>query len=161
MVLTVRAALAADATDATDLLNAIIRAGGTTAMQTGLSAAQTQDWFLHGPNVQCAHVAFDGAQMVGWQSVGRNATLPDGWGDMATFARIGSTARGIGTALFAATLARAATLGLHHLNATIRADNAGGLAYYARMGFAEYDRTCAVPLSDGTPVDRIHKRRAV
>ena len=40
---------------------------------------------------------------------------------------------------------------------TIRADNLPGLAYYGRIGFTEYDRVTGVPLSDGTPVDRIRK----
>lgn len=46
-------------------------------------------------------------------------------------------------------------------NATIRADNAGGLAYYARMGFQDYAVARGVPLADGTPVDRISRRYLV
>lgn len=60
--------------------------------------------------------------------------------------------------LFQATLAAAEELGLEFINATIRADNVGGLAYYTRMGFEPYDRLLQVPLLDGTPVDRIKKR---
>lgn len=157
MVLNVRPARARDAAEATSLLNAIVRRGGTTAIETELTAEQTLQWFLTGKNVHCAHVAFDDSVMVGWQSVGRNANLPDGWGDMATFAALGLTGRGTGAALFAASLARAKALGLSHLNANIRADNEGGLAYYARMGFQDYTVARAVPLLDGTPVDRIFK----
>ena len=64
----------------------------------------------------------------------------------------------VGTALFAATRARANLLRLAAINATIRADNCGGLAYYFKMGFVAYGVDTAVPLSDATPVDRIHKR---
>jgi hypothetical protein len=47
---------------------------------------------------------------------------------------------------------------MEFINATIRADNTGGLAYYAKMGFETYGITKDVPLLDGTPVDRINKR---
>ena len=44
------------------------------------------------------------------------------------------------------------------IDATIRADNRGGLAYYERMGFREQTRLLGVPLRDGRPVDRVRKR---
>ena len=44
------------------------------------------------------------------------------------------------------------------MNAEIRADNEGGLAFYGKMGFQDQDVDRAVPLGDGTPVDRINKR---
>lgn len=161
MVLTIRAAKSQDAVAAADLLNAVIRVGGTTAIETELSPEETSDWFLLGSKVHCAFIALENNQMVGWQSVGVYPERGSDWGSMATFAQVGSTTRGIGTAVFATTLGRAAQLGLQHLDATIRADNTGGLAYYSRMGFIDYDVSRAVPLADGTPIDRIHKRRAV
>ena len=51
-----------------------------------------------------------------------------------------------------------AQYGREAINATIRADNAGGLAFYTKQGFVDYGVTPAVPLADGTPVDRVHKR---
>ncbi|MDB5552313.1 MAG: GCN5-related N-acetyltransferase, partial [Rhizobium sp.] len=66
--------------------------------------------------------------------------------------------KGVGTALFPVTRAAAEKLGLAFINATIRADNVSGLAYYTAMGFEDYDRQVGVPLLDGTPVDRIKKR---
>ena len=39
-----------------------------------------------------------------------------------------------------------------------RADNTPGLGYYGKMGIKEVDRLIAVPLSDGTPVDRVIRR---
>ncbi|WP_420810234.1 GNAT family N-acetyltransferase [Ensifer aridi] len=65
---------------------------------------------------------------------------------------------GAGTALFAATKAYARDAGFLAINATIRADNIGGLAYYSKMGFVDYKVDKAVPLKDGRPVDRISKR---
>jgi len=66
--------------------------------------------------------------------------------------------RGVGTALFAATVVRAREVGLTAINATIRADNKGGLAFYTKMGFETYGIARGVPLRDGTPIDRVSKR---
>jgi RimJ/RimL family protein N-acetyltransferase len=66
--------------------------------------------------------------------------------------------RGVGGALFARTLRAAREAGITAIDATIRADNTGGLAFYARLGFVDYDRMVGVPLRNGAPVDRIRKR---
>ena len=158
MSLEIRPAEPADAQAATDLLNAIIRTGGTTALQTPLSVEENTAYFLEGPEVFCCHVAVLGGQLVGFQSLGHRADLPEGWGDIATFAAEGLTGRGIGSALLAATRAKALALGLHHINARIRADNTGGLTYYSRMGFVDHRVDPAVPLADGTLVDRVFKQ---
>lgn len=161
MSLEVRPFQPADAPAATDLLNAIIRTGGTTALQTPLSIEENTAYFLEGPKVLCCHVAVLDGTLVGFQSLGRLPELPDGWGDIATFAAQGLTGRGIGSALLGATRAKALALGLHHINARIRADNTGGLTYYSRMGFVDHQVDRAVPLADGTPVDRIFKQLAL
>jgi ribosomal protein S18 acetylase RimI-like enzyme len=64
----------------------------------------------------------------------------------------------VGSALFAATRERARSLGLTAINATIRADNVGGLAFYQKIGFLDHSVTRAIPLKDGRPVDRVNKR---
>jgi len=65
---------------------------------------------------------------------------------------------GVGTALFAVTRMRARELGLIAINAAIRVDNRSGLAFYEKMGFRTYRTLHDVPLSDGTPIDRVLKR---
>ena len=84
--------------------------------------------------------------------------LPDGWATIGTFARVGLTQRGVGGVLFAATLEAARAADIAVIDATIRADNTGGLAFYSRQGFVDYDRLVAVPLKEGKAVDRIRKR---
>jgi L-amino acid N-acyltransferase YncA len=160
--LTVRPVTDADAAELAELLNAIIARGGTTALQEPFTARRLADAYLTGPDVICCFVAEDAAgQLLGFQTLGRYPGLPDGWGDIGTFTRVGGVQRGVGTALFAATRAEARRQGLAGLNATIRADNSGGLAFYGRMGFADHSLTPAVPLADGTLVDRVHKRFAL
>jgi L-amino acid N-acyltransferase YncA len=158
MVLIVRPAHATDAAACVEILNAIIRTGGTTAIETPLTADEITDWFLESDTVICCHVAEYNGVVAGFQSVGCGSDLPDDWGDMASFAAEGMTGKGIGSALFAATRLAARTAGLSGLNATIRADNDSGLRYYNRMGFKDYDLIPAVPLANGRRVDRICKK---
>ena len=138
--LAIRPVAAPDAPALAELLNAVIAAGGTTALETPFTARSLAETYLTGPNVHCCFVAEDDAGAVlGFQTLGRYPGLPEDIGDIATFARLGGTRRGIGSA-------------------TIRADNTGGLAFYSGLGFADHAVTRDMPLKDGTPVDRVHKR---
>lgn len=159
MSLIVRPFLPEDAPTLTAILNDIIAAGGTTAYQAPFTPEGLRAYHLDGPTVLCCHTVLDGAEPVGFQVLNANPAFPEGWGDIASFTRREPPVRGAGTLLFEATRARAQALGLVMLNATIRADNVPGLAYYAKMGFEDYEILRAVPLSDGTPVDRIRRKR--
>lgn len=158
MSLVVRPFQKDDAAELTAILNAIIARGGTTAYLKSFDPATLRAAHLDGPSVLCCHSAVSNGVPVGFQCLNRVSYLPQGWGDIATFSRRDPPLRGVGRALFQATLVRARALGLTALNATIRADNALGLAYYAAMGFVDDSIHCAVPLADGTPVDRIRRR---
>lgn len=159
MSVNVRPVTSVDAPALADLLNAVIRAGGTTALEDEFTPEALDQAYLTGPTVHCCHIAVDeGGEVAGFQTLGRKDGLPAYIGDIATFARVGGAQRGVGSALFSMTSECARRLGHSAINATIRADNAGGLAFYARQGFVDHGVTCGVPLSDGTPVDRVHKR---
>jgi L-amino acid N-acyltransferase YncA len=149
-----------DAPELAELLNAIIARGGTTALEEPFTAATLARKYLTGPEVISCVVAVDreSGRLEGFQTLVREDHLPDAMGDIGTFARVGGTQRGVGTALFAATRAAARARSLSAINATIRADNTGGLAFYERMGFVDHSVSAAVPLLDGTPTDRMHKR---
>jgi L-amino acid N-acyltransferase YncA len=156
----VRDATPADAAELADLLNEIIARGGTTALEDPFTSEGLAEAYLVGPAVICCFVAVDTAsgRLEGFQTLGRYPGLPEDVGDIGTFARIDGKQRGIGSALFAATRERARSLGLTALNATIRADNTGGLAFYGKMGFQDHSVTAARPLKDGRLVDRVNKR---
>ena len=159
MKLNVRPTVRADAAALAALLNEIIAAGGTTAYETPFTPDAFADAHIDGPGVITSVVAEDEiGRPMGFQILLASDKLGPGWGDIGTFARRGSTTRGIGSALFAATKAAAIAAGLKTLNATIRADNSGGLTFYAKMGFVDYAVSRAVPLADGRPVDRIARR---
>ena len=141
-----------------EILNEVISIGGTTAYQDPVDAAYFERLVNAPDRKTFIHVAATGARVEGFQWISPHPER-EGLATIATFARPGTVQRGIGTALFAATEAAAKDADYVEIDATIRADNTGGLAYYTKMGFADHDITEAVPLKDGTPIDRVHKRR--
>lgn len=154
----VRNAVPGDAPAMAALLNAIIALGGTTAHQHPKTEAQVRAEYIDGPEALTCVVADEGGQVIGFQAVGVWPGLPEGWGDIGTFVSPGLQARGTGAALFAATCAAAREKGLTTLNATIRADNVPGLAYYGRIGFTDYARDPDWALEDGRRVGRVSRR---
>jgi L-amino acid N-acyltransferase YncA len=159
--LDIRKASADDAEELCVLLNEIIEVGGTTALEEPLSVKKLTDWFITGKSALTCHVAQAGPGIAGFQFLSLYENLPKGWADIGTFARLSPKIPGVGTKLFAATLSAAEERGVAFINATIRADNAGGLGYYEKMGFRTYKTIDQVPLRDGTLVDRIQKCFAV
>lgn len=157
-LLSVRPAQPDDAPGLAGLLNPIIEAGGTTAMEDPLDPATLADWFICGPHALACHIATDESGPLGFQALSTFPVLPPGWADIGTFVRRGLHRAGVGTALLAATSAAARAHGVVALNATIRADNTGGLGFYRARGFVPYAVSPGQPLRDGTPVDRLHHR---
>ncbi len=162
MSIAVRHATRKDAAEMAELINAIIAIGGTTAYEEPFDAASMDASYISLPELVSCFVAEAEGEIVGFQGLMRSFDpddiLPDGWATIGTFARVGLTQRGVGGALFARTLLAAREAGITVIDATIRADNTGGLAFYARQGFVDYDRLVGVPLRNGAPVDRIRKR---
>ena len=155
----VRPATHDDAHALSELLNGIIAVGGSTAIEKSLSSAEFQDYFLQGEEFLNCFVAVDeDGNAAGFQYLGRKQKLANNWADIATFARLNSKIRGVGSALFKATHAWAKANEFIAINATIRADNVSGLAYYQKIGFRDYAVTKDVALQDGTLVDRVSKR---
>jgi L-amino acid N-acyltransferase YncA len=148
-----------DAPELATILNEIISRGGTTALEEPFTPDALAKTLLIGPDVICCFAAVRRAthRLMGFQLLERSTGLPDYIGDIGTFVRVGLTQRGVGSTLFKATRTEAQRKKLQAINATIRADNIGGNAFYDRMGFVYHRVQRAVPLKDGTPVDRISK----
>lgn len=162
MTVTVRPAALSDAPAMAALLNDIIARGGTTAHQAPFDTARMQDHYIAPPALVCCTLAeIDGA-LAGFQSLtwatDPHDPMPPGWAIIASFVDPARQGQRAGQHLFAATRAAALEAGVKVIDATIRADNVPGLRYYSGLGFADYGRLVAVPLRDGTPVDRIRKR---
>ena len=159
--LDIRSVLPEDAPELAELLNAIIARGGTTAFEQPFTPQALADEYLIGLHMVSAVVAVDRetGRAEGFQILGDfGHPLPAGWSDIGTYVRVDGKQKGVGTALFAATCANARAAGLSAINATIRGDNSGGLAFYSKSGFEEYASDPSVPLADGTPVGRVYKR---
>ena len=162
MSLSVRYATREDAAEMAELINTIIAIGGTTAYEEPFDEAAMDAAYISLPELVSCFVAETDGEIVGFQGLMRSFDpddpLPDGWATIGTFARVGQTQAGVGRALFEKTLAAARAAGIGVIDATIRADNTGGLAFYARLGFIDYGRLVGVPLKNGAPVDRVRKR---
>lgn len=154
----VRKATPQDFDAMTAILNEVIAIGGTTAYQNPIEPSFFDRFIPPEDSRTFLHVAEADGEVVGFQWMSPDS---NGMGIIATFAQPGTTQRGIGSTLFKQTLKCCVEAGYTLLDATIRADNSGGLAYYSKMGFEDHSVTRAVPLSDGTPVDRVHKRMSL
>lgn len=151
----VRRAGAMDARAMADLLNEIIEIGGTTAYTEPVTSE-----YLSGRMTEVGsvwHIAEDDAgTLMGFQWIDpiddRTAC------GIATFARVGQTGLGIGSRLFEVTKAAATKLGYTWIQAAIRADNSGGIAYYQSRGFELYDHRRGIKLANGQIVDQELRR---
>jgi L-amino acid N-acyltransferase YncA len=150
----IRDARPEDAAGMAEILNRIIAIGGTTAHETPMTPDEIREGYISGPEVLSAVVAEDEGQILGWQSVEHW----QGEAHIGTFVRPGIQARGVGVAMFARTRAQIDARGLKAIVASIRADNVPGLAYYARLGFADVSHEPDYALKDGTVVGRVHRR---
>jgi L-amino acid N-acyltransferase YncA len=157
MKLHIRTAGPLDARALAELLNAIIAKGGTTAFVDQLTGDDIVTWMQRSGAVW--HLAEDDTgQVQGFQYFETHEDLPKGIADIATFVRLGTTGLGVGSALFEHTKKTAKRLGFHAIDAIIRADNEGGLAYYQSRGFETIKVIKDAELSNGMRVDKIWKR---
>ncbi len=155
----IRAAMPGDAAPMAALLNRIIRIGGTTAHQQDMSPKTVLTHYITGPATICCHVAEDAeGQLLGFQSLAWEPLRGPLWAGIGTFVSPDLQARGTGAALFQATLPAARAAGAEVIDATIRADNRPGLAYYARIGFVDYATDPDWALADGQVVGRVQRR---
>lgn len=145
MTVDVRTALKSDADQMAELINRIIAIGGTTAYRGPFDGRKIVSEFI-GPELAiCCHVAVETGTVCGFQALlwsdpswpGEDS-LPSDWAVIATYVDPETHGKGIGRALFTRTAAAAGDAGVRAIDATIRKENAGGLSYYARMGFEDY-----------------------
>lgn len=123
-----------------EVQNAIYRAG----LRSGpVDVALVRERYLdmeHG--IACTVAERDG-RVIGFQSLkrawpGNPYGVAEGWGIIGTHIHPDAGRGGLGRRLFAESVAAARAAGLRHVDASIGADNAPALAYYAAMGFRPY-----------------------
>ena len=154
----IREARERDADGMCAVLNEIVEIGGTTAHEDPLDAEEMVETYISKKRVMFCHVAEDVAgRIAGFQVMVKTDSIPEGHGSIGSFARQSDPVKGVGRAMFAVTVEAARAAGLEAILAIIRADNVPGLGYYDAMGFTDHDVRRAVPLKDGTPMDRVVK----
>lgn len=155
----VRKPIQLDAPHMARLLNKIIEIGGTTALTRPVTGDDLIEWMAVNAEQSAWRIALDHTEtVVGFQWIGPHLNLPSEACDIASFVRVGRTQLGIGSALFEATAIAAKELGYVWINATIRADNTGGLTYYQSRGFRDWHLDEGVALASGQIVNKISKR---
>ncbi|PCJ94015.1 MAG: GNAT family N-acetyltransferase [Hyphomicrobiales bacterium] len=101
-------------------------------------------FYINPPDqVSCSVAIDEKGEVLGFQSLkiareGNPFDLPTGWGIIGTYVGQKAARRGVGSALFAASLKAARNTGLSDIDATIGAENEQGLHYYNAMGFQTY-----------------------
>ncbi|MBE1294007.1 MAG: GNAT family N-acetyltransferase [Rhodobacteraceae bacterium] len=157
--ITIQKGSTVDLRQTAELLNEIIAIGGTTAMTKPMSRDDLEGWLMADQDCSTWHVALtEDGTLLGFQWIGPWGDLPPEACGIGTFVKAGRTGLGIGTKLFEASVTAARALGYTWMDAEIRADNEGGLAYYQSRGFENYKRKDGVVLDNGTEVSKIHKR---
>lgn len=150
----IREATGQDAEAMCALINRIIAIGGTTAHQAPYTPEAIATYYIDGETtVTCVVAEVDGA-VIGWQAIGWWQGEPH----IGSFVAADTQAKGVGAQMFALTRKLAHKAGLTEIHASIRADNVPGLAYYARMGFADYGHDPDFALADGRVVGRVLRR---
>lgn len=158
-MITVRPAISLDTPAMARLLNDIIEKGGTTALTRPVTAQDLTDWMSSNAAASAWHVALDADEdVIGFQWISPHDNLPPVACDIASFVKLGKHGLGVGSALFNATSKAAKNLGYVWINATIRADNSGGLTYYQSRGFRDWHIDENVKLPSGLTVSKISKR---
>ncbi|MEX6508847.1 N-acetyltransferase family protein [Jiella sp. M17.18] len=134
----IRAARASDAEAMSGVLEELLLAGKRSQ---GADADAVRARYIDSPHrVECSVAVDDSGAILGFQSLqraypGNPYDTPLGWGIIGTHVRPSAARRGVGSQLFAATLAAARAAGLPAIEAFIGSQNTEGLAYYEAMGF--------------------------
>ena len=140
-MLNIRAATLADAASMTEVQNEIFRAGLRKTPRDIQTIIET--YLEREDNIQCTVAEDEDGRILGFQSLtfarpGNPYGVAEGWGIIGTHVSPSAARRGIGSALFRATLEAAKAAGLEHIDASIGADNPLGQGYYEAMGFRTY-----------------------
>lgn len=141
MELHIRPAKPSDSTQMSALLNAIIATGGTTNQRGVFDHDRMLTSYISPPNNIGCSVAVAEGNVFGFQSLYWSQPvheMPKDWAVIATFVSEKAHGKGVGRQLFQKTLEIAKAANVHTIEATIRRENTGGIAFYERMGFVDY-----------------------
>lgn len=140
----IRPAFRSDAEEMSNVLNEIFHAG----LRAGQSDPNfvLQRYIEHPARIQCSVAIDNDFRILGFQSLkraweGNPYGVDDGWGIIGTHVSPHAARRGVGKALFAASLRAAKMAAITAIDAMIGDDNEPALAYYEALGFRTYRKT--------------------
>jgi len=137
----IRSASSDDAAGMSGVLREIIAA---TGRERPCDIAYVLSQYIANPaSLRCSVAIDTTGAILGFQSLvravaGNRYDVPEGWGIIGTHIGPRAHRRGVGTALFSASLATAVHAKLEKIDAYIGANNPSGLRYYEAMGFRTY-----------------------
>ncbi|SFK73977.1 Ribosomal protein S18 acetylase RimI [Pseudovibrio ascidiaceicola] len=137
----VREAVLADAQEISGFLQELATLGKRSLPSD--EAYVRAHYIAHADNIRCSVVEDVDGALLGLQILKRASQdnaygVTPGWGIIGTHVQPSAGRRGVGRALFAATLEAARKAGLEKIDATIGASNPEGLGYYEAIGFRTY-----------------------
>jgi L-amino acid N-acyltransferase YncA len=153
-----------DAEAIINVLNPLIVAGQSTALDRVFTAEQEQKFIKDFPVRGIFHVAEQGETIVGFQNVEPFATYTDAFahvGIIGTYVDQSGQRQGIGRLLFEATRLVAKEKGYEKIFAFVRADNVSGLAFYKRIGFDVIGVAKRHAKIKGSYIDEVMIERAI
>ncbi len=153
MTLHVRPIAHGDVPTCVDLINRIIATGGTTAHENPFDVPGFTAHYIERADI--THVVLHAGTVVGFQTA---SDVGGGVYSIGSFTDRDLRVRGAGRALFETTRDACRARGALAIIAEITEDNAPGLAYYTRMGFADWEVRPKDATRNGVPIDRIVKR---
>jgi len=143
----IREAFSSDAEAMSDVLEELVAAG---KRRNKSDADHALGHYINHPHRLHCLLAFDDeGRLLGFQSLKiADETNPYGtnvgWGIIGTHVRPSAARTGVGSALFAATLAGAREARLPAIEAYIGETNSAALAYYDALGFTTYRRPSGI-----------------
>jgi L-amino acid N-acyltransferase YncA len=137
----IREADASDADAVSDVLQELVAAGNRTKAADASFALS--HYIRHPDRLHCFVAVGADGEILGFQSLklareGNPYETPVGWGIVGTHVRPSVARTGVGSRLFAATLARATEAELPTIEACIGNENSAALDYYEALGFRTY-----------------------
>ena len=155
----VRRARPDDGAGTSRVLEAVVAERVYSAIDRAWSPEEQREYIRSLSDREALHVAADSAgQIVGSQSVemySRALSSMRHVAQLGTFVLPAWRGRGVGQALFDASRGFAAAAGYSKIVIQVRASNAGALAFYRRLGFAECGRLRGQVMLDDREDDEI------
>jgi L-amino acid N-acyltransferase YncA len=160
MNFTIRPVRASDARALSEMLNAIIDAGGYTILEGPISEQAQLEFIQEFPERGVFLVAeHSDGKILGLQDVSPTASSGSNAmrhvGVVGTFVAMDAQGEGVGRALSEVTFAAARTRGFEKITAMIRGDNPRAIGFYVAQGFTVIGTMRRHAIVDGRYIDEV------